>query len=218
MSPGYSRQLRASAQILTDRMRRSPTPSAPWRIADIGCGSGISTQALLDVIGSRNSLFTISASDGSRGMIDVARTKKWPANVSFTHSRAEDLTGNDGAFDGIFAAYLLRNLEGRDDFLDRARRMLAPGGVIVIHDYGVAGRPVDIAAWTALSWGVIIPLATAVTRRPQLFTYLWRSVLDFDSDPQLRDRLTGAGFHEVGQSPAPGWQRGMVRTTWGHRT
>ena len=47
--------------------------------------------------------------------------------------------------------------------------------------------------------------------------FMMREFLEFDTDEQLRSRLTAAGFVDVGQRPVPGWQRGMVRATWGVR-
>ncbi|GAB49777.1 class I SAM-dependent methyltransferase [Mobilicoccus pelagius] len=219
MSPGYAAQLRSSARVLTGMLARRPAPGEePLQIADLGCGSGASTSALLAALRETGSPFRVEGVDGSAGMLEAARAKEWPDSVSFTHAQAEDLPDAGTRYDAVFAAYLLRNVPDRDAFLHHVWRSLRPGGVLVVHDYGVAGRPLDVAAWTALSWGIIIPSAAIVTRkRPNLFTYLWRSVLEFDSDEQLQERLTRAGFTDVGLRPVPGWQSGMVRTLWGRR-
>lgn len=241
MSPGYAQQLYTSARTLTgllsvgaDRTERAAEgpgavggPGAhegsgaperrPLRIADMGCGSGTSTAALVRALTESGWPFTLEGIDGSAGMLAQARRKTWPAGVTFRHAQAQDLVAEEDRYDAVFAAYLVRNVPDKDAFLRGVREMLRPGGVLVVHDYGVNGRPLDVAAWTALCWGVVIPSAWVVTRRPQLFTYLWRSVLEFDTDEQLRSRLTAAGFVDVGQRPVPGWQRGMVRATWGVR-
>ena len=47
--------------------------------------------------------------------------------------------------------------------------------------------------------------------------YIQQRQVEFDSDEQLQDRLTRAGFEDVGLRPVPGWQRGMVRAVWGRR-
>ena len=125
--------------------------------------------------------FELEGIDGSAGMLAAAQRKSWPATVTFRHAQAEDLVAEQPCYDAVFAAYLVRNVPDKDAFLRCVRDMLVPGGSFLVHDYGVAGRPLDVIAWTALSWGVIIPSAWVVTRRPQLFTYLWRSVLDFDT-------------------------------------
>lgn len=219
MSPGYARQLDSSARLLVGQLRRPGFPAGdePLRVADVGCGSGLSTQALVRALTESGRPFEIEGIDGSAGMLAQARRRTWPAGVSFTHAQAEDLFTEAPRYDAVFAAYLVRNVPDKDAFLAAVRAMLHPGGYLLVHDYGVAGRPLDVLAWTALSWGVIIPSAWVVTRRPHLFTYLWRSVLEFDSDEALRARLAAAGFVDVGQRPVPGWQRGMVRATWGRR-
>lgn len=235
MSPGYADQLLFSARLLVARLPRRPGPEdAPLRIADLGCGSGASTQALLIALVESGCPFRIEGIDGSAGMLAQARAKRWPESVTFRHAQAEELgveectpgdtsdlaagaAGDGAGYDGVFAAYLVRNVPDADAFCRHVHRMLRPGGVFVVHDYGVAGRPLDVAAWTALCWGVIIPSSLVVARKPGLFRYLWRSVLDFDSDERLRRRLLDAGFTDVGQRPVPGWQRGMVRATWGRR-
>ena len=72
----------------------------------------------------------IVAVDASAGMLAEAAAKRWPATVRFVHSRIEDLAaaGVDGPFDGIFAAYLLRNLADPDAQLQTFRTLLRPGG------------------------------------------------------------------------------------------
>lgn len=220
MSPGYDQQLYSSARSLVGLLPNDATGGAaprPVRIADIGCGSGSSTAALVRALRESGRPFAVEGVDGSAGMLAQAQRKTWPAEVSFRHAQAQDLVAEQPRYDAVFAAYLVRNVPDKDAFLRVVRDMLRPGGVLLVHDYGVAGRPVDITAWTALCWGIVIPSAWVVTRRPQLFTYLWRSVLDFDTDERLRARLSDAGFAEVGQRPVPGWQRGMVRATWGRR-
>lgn len=220
-SPGYADQLYSSARLLVGQLRRRPGPGdPPVRVADLGCGSGASTAALVRALTESGLPFTIDGVDGSESMLVAARAKSWPAGVTFRRLQAEDLAqdgDSQSEYDAVFAAYLVRNVPDRDAFLTSVVDRLAQGGVLVVHDYGVAGRPLDVAAWTALAWGVIIPFSTVVTRRPALFTYLWRSVLAFDSDERLRARLGEAGLTGVGQRPVPGWQRGMVRVTWGHR-
>ena len=63
-------------------------------------------------------------------MLAEAAAKRWPSTVRFVHSRIEDIAdaGVDGPFDGIFAAYLLRNLEDPDAQLRTFRTLLRPGG------------------------------------------------------------------------------------------
>lgn len=204
-NPGYHEHLRMSA-----RRMRLPDDGRGLRLLDAGCGTGASTAALLSVAPEAE----IVAVDASRGMLDEARSKTWPATVTFAHSRIEDLTdlGITGPFDGIFAAYLLRNLDDPDAQLRTFRELLKPGGTLAVHEYSVRDSRVATATWHAVSWGIIIPLAWRRTRDVRLYRHLWRSVAAFDGADAFRNRLAAAGFTSVHSETVPGWQRDIVHT------
>ena len=210
-SPGYHDNLARSA-----RRMQLPGQGTGLHLLDLGCGTGASTAALLAAAPQA----TITAVDASAGMLARARQADWPQRVSFVHSRAEDLAaaGVHGPFDGIFAAYLVRNLPNPDPVLARLRDLLAPGAPLAIHDYALDGRLRSQAIWTAVSWTVIIPAGKVVTGRTSLYRYLWHSVLRFDTVDVLAQRLRGHGLDEVGIATMPGWERGIVHTVVARRS
>ncbi len=209
-SPGYHDNLARSAHRM-----QLPGQGAGLHLLDLGCGTGASTAALLAAAPQA----TITAVDASAGMLARARQADWPQWVSFVHSRAEDLAaaGVHGPFDGIFAAYLVRNLPDPDPVLARLRDLLAPGAPLAIHDYALDGRVRSRVIWTAVCWTVIIPAGKVVTGRASLYRYLWRSVLRFDTVAALAERLRGHGLNEVGIATMPGWERGIVHTVVARR-
>jgi ubiquinone/menaquinone biosynthesis C-methylase UbiE len=156
-------------------------------------------------------------------MLAKAREKAWPEGVRFVHARAEDLgatlaaAGVGGPFDGLLAAYLVRNLPDRDAGLAELVDHLAPGAPIAVHEYSVADSAPARALWTAVCWAIIIPLGWRVTGDASLYRYLWRSVLAFDGLTRLEQRLRDAGLREVHTRPVDGWQRGIVHTVLGRR-
>jgi ubiquinone/menaquinone biosynthesis C-methylase UbiE len=204
-NPGYHRHLRMSATRMG-----LPGDDAGLRLLDVGCGTGASTAALLAAAPHAE----IVAVDGSAGMVERARSKRWPSSVRFVHSRLEDLasSGVTGPFDGILAAYLVRNLPDADGGLAALRDLLAPGAPLVVHDYSVADSRRARLVWDAVCWTVIVPSGRLVTGDGELYRYLWRSVRDFDGVAAFRDRLTRAGFTGVRSATVPGWQRGVVHT------
>ncbi|WP_420791619.1 class I SAM-dependent methyltransferase [Actinomycetospora straminea] len=210
-NPGYHEHLRLSARRLD-----LPDRGAGAVLLDVGCGTGLSTAALLETYpGAR-----IVAVDASAEMLAKAREKDWPDTVRFVHARAEDMhtaLAGEGPFDGLLAAYLVRNLPDCDTGVAVLVDHLAPGAPIAVHEYSVADSGYARAVWTAVCWAVIIPLGRRVTGDASLYRYLWRSVLAFDGLARLEQRLRDAGLREVHTRPVDGWQRGIVHTVLGRR-
>ncbi|OBH12660.1 class I SAM-dependent methyltransferase [Mycobacterium sp. E1747] len=204
-SPGYHQQLLLSARRMRIRHR-----GKGLRLLDAGCGTGASTAALLAVAPEAE----IVAVDASRGMLDAAVAKNWPPSVRFVHTPVEQLVehGITGPFDGILAAYLVRNLADRDGQLRKLRTMLRPGATLAVHEYSVRDSPAATRIWHAVCWGIIIPAGWWRTRDAALYRYLWRSVLEFDGAARFRDRLADAGFTAVHSETMPGWEANIVHT------
>lgn len=215
LNPGYHRHLRAAARALVGRLDRSARTGPESVLLDLGCGSGASTRALARVA----SAARILGVDASDGMLARARAKRWRPGIEFVHADARALPrvlaerGLAGV-DGIFAAYLLRNVPEaeRDGVLASFFEALAPGGVFVTQEYSVAGRRSATIVFTAVCWGVVVPLSVLVRGNPGLYRYLWRSVVSFDSTARLEERLRAAGFDDVTTSTVGGWQRSILHT------
>jgi ubiquinone/menaquinone biosynthesis C-methylase UbiE len=209
-NPGYHEHLRMSARRLGLRDK-----GAGLRILDLGCGTGASTQALLDAFPEAQ----ITAVDASLEMLNQARRKTWPSTVRFVHGNAEELdrSGIRGPFDGILAAYLLRNLSAPNPALRAFHALLRPGAPLAVHEYSVADSARSKAVWTAVCWSVIIPMGKLRTGKADLYRYLWRSVLRFDGVEALTTRMRATGFVDVRVQTVPGWQQNIVHTFLGRR-
>jgi ubiquinone/menaquinone biosynthesis C-methylase UbiE len=209
-NPGYHDHLRLSAQRMG-----LPHGGRGLRLLDVGCGTGASTAALLAVAPEAE----IVAVDASVEMLNHARRKSWPAGVTFVHGNAMNLpaAGVTGSFDGILAAYLLRNLPAADVALRSFHNYLRPGAPLAVHDYSVRDSFRSKVVWTVVCWTIIIPLGRLRTGRADLYRYLWRSVLGFDGVRRLAYRMTEAGFVDVRCQTVGGWQQDIVHTILGRR-
>lgn len=207
-NPGYHDHLRISA-----RRMGIPDGGRGLRLLDAGCGTGASTAALLQAAPQAE----IVAVDASAGMLEQAAAKTWPDSVRFVHTPIEGLAeaGVRGPFDGILAAYLLRNLSDPDAQLRRFRELLRPGGTLAVHEYSVRDSKAAQAIWNAVCWGIIIPAGWRQTRDSTLYRHLWRSVNAFDGTSEFQRRLVAAGFSGVHSETMPGWQRNIVHTFLG---
>jgi len=221
-NPGYHRLLRSAARRLVDGLGwigTDGTDGTGLRLLDLGCGTGASTAALLGVAPNA----TIVGVDGSAGMLGAAREKSWPANVAFVQARAEDLpaalaeAGLEQPFDGILAAYLVRNVAepDRDAMLASLTAVLRPGGRLAVVDYALTGSLSSRLVWTAVCHAVVMPLVR-LTRGPvDLYGYLWHSALAFDRAPELATRLERCGLTDVEVHPGPHWQHNVAATVLG---
>jgi len=204
LNPGYHRHLRSASRALLARLGRRGTDADPLRLVDLGAGSGASTVAMIGALEATKQPARITGIDASAQMLAQATAKRWPAGVRLVHGRAEQLAADRAAWgiadpvDGVFAAYLFRNLEpaeSRDEALRAVRDLLAPGGALVVQEYSIAGNRSAGMIWTAVCWTVVIPLGWLTSRQTPLYSYLWRSVRAFES------------VDTVG-----GWQRGILHT------
>ena len=232
LNPGYHRHLQSAADALAESL---PSGRA-LTVVDLGCGSGASTDALVNSMGHRGQPYTAIGVDGSAGMLAEARSKPWPTWVSFAQARAENLSsvteslpglrgggaeenGSSGSpgVAGVLAAYLFRNIDDRDAVLRSVWDLLAPGGVLVVQDYSVAGSSSARVTWNAVSWSVVIPLSKIINRDTSIYRYLWRSVLDNDSVDVFAARMQRAGFVDVEHRTVDGWQRDILHTYRGRK-
>ena len=219
LNPGYHAHLRAAGEALVERLSVASMEQSSTQLLDLGCGSGASTQALLQAAEDGGRQVAIVGVDASGGMIDQASAKDWPAGVRFYVGQAEEIAasreswGLGGGIDGACAAYLFRNVRDRDALLAALFDVLADDGVLVVQEYSIAGSGLWAQAlWTAVCWLVIIPLGWLTSRHTRLYRYLWRSVRSFDSIQTFVNRLYGAGFVDVEVRTVPGWQRGILHT------
>jgi len=202
LNPGYRRHLRQSARRLG--------AAAEGRILDLCCGTGLSTEALVR----QYPAATVTALDGSAGMLAVARRKPALGHVAFVmgDAGAPRDAGVRGLFDAIFMAYGIRNVVDPDGCLRQLFELLRPGGRVAFHEYSVSGSRYSRAVWNAVASTVIVPLGRTVTGTDALFRYLQASVNEFDSVARFQSRLRNTGYVDVSVETMGGWQRGIVHT------
>jgi ubiquinone/menaquinone biosynthesis C-methylase UbiE len=199
---GYRSDLARSAE------RLAAEPSG--RILDLCCGTGLSTEALVQ----RYPRAEIIGLDASSGMLAAARAKPGLAGVRFYDGDAHDprAAGVTGPFDAVFMAYGIRNLSDADGCLARLLHLLRPGGRIAFHEYLLTGSLYSRAIWNLVASSIIVPLGWAASGSSELFRYLRRSVNEFDTLARFEARVCHAGFEHVLTGTMPGWQFGIVHT------
>ncbi|MCL2357147.1 MAG: class I SAM-dependent methyltransferase [Defluviitaleaceae bacterium] len=114
---------------LTAKFRRKITEmldvAGGEKVLDAGCGNG----GLLGAI-SRNADISGFGVDISPKMIDECRAR-FP-HIDFRVSEAENLPFDDGAFDVVIICCVLHHLAEPQKFFTEARRVLRPGGRLIV--------------------------------------------------------------------------------------
>lgn len=110
-------------------------------VLDVGCGTGTLAIAAKREIGSTGSVYGV---DASTEMIARARAKakKRHLDVAFENAVAEALPFPDARFDVVLSTIMLHHLprKARQQAAREIRRVLKPGGRVVIVDFQDSGK------------------------------------------------------------------------------
>jgi ubiquinone/menaquinone biosynthesis C-methylase UbiE len=110
-------------------------------VLDAGCGTGTLAIAAKGRVGSAGRVFGV---DASPEMIARAtrKARRSGVEVEFRTGLAEALPYGDGTFDVVLSTLMLHHLprELRRRFAHEIRRVLKPGGRVLVADFG-AGQP-----------------------------------------------------------------------------
>jgi demethylmenaquinone methyltransferase / 2-methoxy-6-polyprenyl-1,4-benzoquinol methylase len=160
--------------------------------------------------------------DQSPEMLDEARRRLLLAaetkRVRLVETSAQELPFDDGSFDGLTAAYLLRYLDDLPTDLRELARVLRPGAAAALLDFGVPPGPLPRAAWN-LWVDVGLPvLGRAISPGwHEVGRFLGGSIRDFDQRWPVRRLVTAlreAGFDDV---RARRLSLGGCTVLWGRR-
>lgn len=174
-------------------------PFRGGRYLDVGTGTG----DLVFEILRQSANVLVDGIDPSEQMLAIARDKAAKRGigdtVSFLAADALDLPMESGTYDGIVSGFCLRNIERRQRALEEMRRVLKPGGTLVILE---ATYPES--ALVRLGYRLYIPLVPLIGRLlggGSAYRYLVDSIEDFPRPLTVTDMFSAAGFSHVQCTP-----------------
>lgn len=194
----YDRMNRLLSLGLDRRWRRKGVealaPRAGQRILDVGCGTGdLAIEVLRQCPGC-----TVVGIDLSQGMLERAREKLAEAgladSVLLQVGDATELAFADGAFDGIASAFCLRNVVGRPRAFREMRRVLTPGGRIVLAELTAPENPIVRLGHRIYTRGFVPLAGRLLARREEAYRYLVDSIQAFPTAQTILALMAEAGF------------------------
>lgn len=165
---------------------------AGMKLLDLASGTGVVARAATEVT---NEPQSIVGMDASYGMLRSGRTLS--AKVQ---SPAELLPLRDASFDRISIGFALRHFADLSVVFSECRRVLRPGGKLVILEITAPESRVArafLGAYMGRIAPAVIRMRTRSARTAELFRYYWETTRDCVRPEVIVDALRAAGFEDV---------------------
>ena len=172
-------------------------PFSPQQILDIATGTG--DFAILAA--RRLQPLHITGADISEGMIEVGRRKVekmgLQERISFERQDCTALSYPDNHFDAVTVAYGARNFAHLDTALSEMRRVLRPGGHLLILELATPPHfPMKQLFWAYSH--IAMPLAGwLISRDAHAYSYLPATMEAFPQGEVMQEILRQAGYSQI---------------------
>lgn len=176
-------------------------PSRHHRILDVATGTAdVAIQTVR-----RTGADHVTGLDLSEGMLKVGRRKVsrrgLDGRITLVQGDSEDLPFADATFDAITVAFGVRNFENLERGLAEMRRVLKPGGKLIVLEFSrVKFAPLRWAF--NFYFGKIMPLIGRLqSNDPRAYAYLFESVQVFPSGRHFTAILDRVGYNDTQCKP-----------------
>jgi len=165
---------------------------------DVAGGTGDIAAGMARQVGERG---LVVLSDINEAMLGVGRNRLLDRglmrNVRFSLANAECLPFEDESFDCVTIAFGLRNVTDKPAALASMRRVLRPGGRLLVLEFSkpvVPGlKPIyDVYSFSVLPW-----LGRRVAGDSDSYQYLAESIRKFPDQETLKGMMQDAGLEDV---------------------
>jgi len=133
--------------------------------------------------------------DFSLGMLRVGHERQ--PELPFVAGDGLNLPYRDNSFDAATISFGLRNLTDRSAGLAEFRRVLKPGGRLVICEFSSPTSKPLRTLYTEYLMKALPAVATKVATNPDAYVYLAESIRAWPVQAELAEEIIAAGFAEV---------------------
>lgn len=177
--------------------------TAPARVLDLCCGTGD-----LTFLAEASEPARLVGLDLTLPMLRVARRRARMAGsrAKFAQGDALRLPLASASVDAVTIGYGLRNVADPLAALKEIRRVLAPGGRVVVLDFGKPDNRVAGALYGAYLHAVMPAMGWLFHRDPETYAYIPASLERYPAQRGVAALMTEAGFSGVR------WEDGLLGT------
>jgi demethylmenaquinone methyltransferase/2-methoxy-6-polyprenyl-1,4-benzoquinol methylase len=185
---------------------RQAAPTPTDEVLDCACGTGDLTRLF-----ARSGAKRVVGLDFTREMIDLAESKRRPLKgqphpgaqiTSYVEGEAMALPFAAASFDVVSIAFGIRNVADPVKVLSEFRRVLRPGGRLVVLEFDRPTLPLIGALSDFYTRRVMPVTATLISGdRSGAYKYLPKSVATFLTRDQLSQAITSVGFVNATVAP-----------------
>lgn len=163
-------------------------------VLDVACGTGD-----LSIELRQNAAARVIGIDFCRPMLEIAFTKAAGQSheIPFVEGDAMSLAFSDNSFDAVTIAFGLRNLPNFQKGLTELRRVLKPGGKLVILEFSSPVVPGFRQLFNFYFSHILPRIGGAVSGSSAAYEYLPDSVSKFPAQKALAAMMAEIGFTDV---------------------
>lgn len=164
---------------------------------DVAGGTGDLAAGMAQQVGEKG---LVVLSDINAAMLEVGRDRLLDRglmrNVRFSLANAECLPFADDSFDCVTIGFGLRNVTDKAAALASMRRVLKPGGRLLILEFSTPVFPGLKPVYDVYSFSVLPWLGARIAKDPDSYRYLAESIRKFPDQETLLGMMRDAGLED----------------------
>ena len=165
------------------------------RVLDVAGGSADLSSLFLKKVGDSGQ---VVLTDINNAMLRVGRDRLLDEGIAtpVTQCDAEHLPFPDNYFDCVSIAFGLRNVTHKEAALAEMRRVLKPGGRVIVLEFSKVAKPLE-KAYDLYSFKVLPRLGQLIANDADSYKYLAESIRMHPGQEELKQMMEGAGLERV---------------------
>jgi len=168
---------------------------AGQRVLDVAGGSADLSRLFLKEVGSSGQ---VVLTDINNAMLRVGRDRLLDAGITtpVTQCDAERLPFPDNHFDCVSIAFGLRNVTHKDTALREMKRVLKPGGRVIVLEFSKVAKPLK-KAYDLYSFKLLPRIGQVIANDADSYRYLAESIRMHPGQEELKKMMEEAGLERV---------------------